>query len=87
MSALFYSTVLYDTLSLRVPTRSDTKQAVPPQKMVRGLKFRTHEVEGLYYLCRGNKGADLQLHDGPDKKLFILVGWDRSFRLGPPELN
>ena len=28
-------------------------------------------------------------HDGPDLKLFILVGWDRSFRLllGPPGLN
>ena len=27
-----------------------------------------------------------RLHDGPDLKLFILVGWDRSFRLllGPP---
>ena len=29
------------------------------------------------------------LHEGPDLKLFILVGWDRSFRLllGPPGLN
>ena len=28
-------------------------------------------------------------HDGPDLKLLILVGWDRSFRmlLGPPGLN
>ena len=28
-------------------------------------------------------------HDGPDLMLFILVGWDRSFRLllGPPWLN
>ena len=27
--------------------------------------------------------------DSPDLKLFILVGWDRSFRLllGPPGLN
>ena len=23
----------------------------------------------------------VRLHDGPDLKLFILVGWDRSFRL------
>ena len=31
----------------------------------------------------------VRLHDGPDLKLFILVGWDRSFRLllGPPGLN
>ena len=30
-----------------------------------------------------------RLHDGPDLKIFILVGWDRSFRLllGPPGLN
>ena len=31
----------------------------------------------------------VRLHDGPDLKLFILVGWDRSFclLLGPPGLN
>ena len=34
-------------------------------------------------------GSGVRLHDGPDLKLFILVGWDRSFRLlpGPPGLN
>ena len=26
--------------------------------MARGLKFRTKEVEGLYYPCSENKGAD-----------------------------
>ena len=26
--------------------------------MATGLKFRTNEVEGLYYLCSENKGAD-----------------------------
>ena len=26
--------------------------------MARGLKFRIQEVEGLYYLCSENKGAD-----------------------------
>ena len=33
--------------------------------------------------------SGVRLHDGPDVKLFILVGWDRSFRLllGPPGLN
>ena len=33
-------------------------------------------------------GSGVRLHDGPDLKLFILVGWDRSFRLllGPPGL-
>ena len=40
------------------PTRSDTNQAVQLQKMARGLKFRIKKVEGLYYLCSENKGAD-----------------------------
>ena len=39
-------------------TRSNTNWTVQPQKMVRGLKFGIHEVEGLYYLCSENKGAD-----------------------------
>ena len=43
------------------PTRSDTNRAVQPRKMARGLKFRIEEVEGLYYPCSENKGAD-QLH-------------------------
>ena len=38
-------------------TRSDTNQAVQPQNMARGLKFRNEEVEGLYYLCSENEGA------------------------------
>ena len=40
------------------PTLSDTDQAVQLQKMTRGLKFRIYEVEGLYYICNKNKGAD-----------------------------
>ena len=40
------------------PTRSDTNQAVQLQKMARGLKFRIYSVEGSYYLCNENKGAD-----------------------------
>ena len=39
-------------------TRSDTNQAVQPQIMARGLKFRIKEEEGLYYPCSENKGAD-----------------------------
>ena len=39
-------------------TRSDKNQAVQFQKMIRGLKFRIKEVEGMYYLCSENKGAD-----------------------------
>ena len=34
------------------------KPAVQQQKMARGLKFRIKEVEGLQYLCNGNKSAD-----------------------------
>ena len=40
------------------PTWSDTNQAVQLQVMARGLKFRIQKVEGLYYLCSKNKGAD-----------------------------
>ena len=40
------------------PTLSDTNQDVQLQKMTRGLKFRIYKVEGLYYLCNENKGAD-----------------------------
>ena len=35
-----------------------TNCAALPQKMARGLKFRIKEVEGLYYSCIENKGAD-----------------------------
>ena len=41
-----------------VLTSSDTIRAVQPQKMARGLKFRANKIEGLYYLCSENKGAD-----------------------------
>ena len=40
------------------PTWSDTNQAVQLQKMARALKFWIEKVEGLYYLCSENKGAD-----------------------------
>ena len=39
-------------------TWSDTTKAVQLQKMDRGLKFRIYKVEGLFYLCSENKGAD-----------------------------
>ena len=51
---------------LGFPTRADTNGAVQKQKMVRGLKFWTWEIEGLYYLCSENKHcyrkADLHLN-------------------------
>ena len=40
------------------PTWSDKKQTVQLHKMAKGLKFRIKEVEGLYYLCSENQGAD-----------------------------
>ena len=40
------------------PTRSDTNRAVQSLNMARGLKFRFQKVEGLYYPCSENKGAD-----------------------------
>ena len=43
---------------LGFPTRSDTNRAVQLQKVARSLKFRIKEVEGLYYPCSENKGAD-----------------------------
>ena len=46
-------------------------------------------VDGYAALFIARRWIGRQLHDGPDLKLFILVGWDRSFRmlLGPPGLN
>ena len=44
------------------PTWSNTNQAVQLQKIARGLKFQIKKVEGLYYLCKENKGTD-QLRD------------------------
>ena len=47
-----------ENLSSGLPIRSDTNRTVPPQKMVRGLKFWFLEIQGLSYLCNANKGAD-----------------------------
>ena len=38
----------------------DTNQAVQPQKIPKGLKFRIQEVERLHYLWSENKEADQQ---------------------------
>ena len=42
----------------RISDQVDTNQAVQSQKIVRDLKVRVQEVEGLYYQCSKNKGAD-----------------------------
>ena len=57
-------------LSSRFPTRSDTNQAVQPQKMVRDMKFWIQKVEALYYLCSENKGAD-QLRGNREADLHL----------------
>ena len=45
-------------MSSGFPTRFHTTRAVQSLNMARGLKFRIQEVEGLYYQCSENKGAD-----------------------------
>ena len=47
-----------ENLSSGFTTRSDINQDVQLQKMARGLKFLFQKVEGLYYPCSENKGAD-----------------------------
>ena len=54
------------------PTWSDANNAVQLQKMARGLKFRIKKVEGLYYLCSENKGAD-QLNREADLRLCFRI--------------
>ena len=56
--------------------------SVQSQKMVRGLKFRITEVEGLYYLCSENKCAD-QLHSyrEADMRLCFGIGKKLVFRM------
>ena len=49
---------LWENRSSGFPTRSDTNQAVQPQKMATGLKFRIKGEAGLYYPCSENEGAD-----------------------------
>ena len=42
--------------------------------MARGLKFRIYEVEGLYYPCSENKGADqLRGHREADLRLCFRI--------------
>ena len=56
------------------PTRSDTNRAVQPQKMARGMKFRIFVVEGLYYPCSENKGADqLRMYCAADLRLCFRI--------------
>ena len=63
------------------PTRSDTNQAIQPQKMARGLKFQICKVEGLHYLYSENKCAD-QLHSHSAADLHLCFGtWRSSYKV------
>ena len=59
-------------MSLGFLTRSDTNQAVQPQKMPRGLKLRIKEVEGLFFPCSENKSSD-QLRDADLVSVFAYA--------------
>ena len=50
------------------------KPAVQSQKMSRCLRFQIKEVEGLYYPCSENKGADqLRGHREADLRLCFCI--------------
>ena len=53
-----YHIASQQNLSSGFPNRSDSNWTVQPQKMAGALKVLIYEVEGLYYLCSENKGAD-----------------------------
>ena len=56
------------------PTWSDTNQAAQLQKMARGLKFWIEKVEGSFYLCSENKGADqLRRYREADMRLCFRI--------------
>ena len=44
--------------------------------MARGLKFRIHNVEGLYYQCSENKGAD-QLRGYREADLRLVFAYTK----------
>ena len=64
-------------------THSDTNQAVQRQKMARGLKFWTNEVEGFCFLCSENKGADqLRGYCEADLRLCFRIRYKGKFPRG-----
>ena len=60
-------------------TRSDTYQIVQPQKMVRCLKFRIQEVEGLYYLCSEKNADHLRSESAADLHLCFFICRKQGF--------
>ena len=62
---------------------SNTNQAVLSPNMARSLKFRIQKVEGLYYPCSENKGAD-QLRGYREADLRLCFGiYNQSRTNGP----
>ena len=71
---------LWENRSSGLPTRSDTNRAAHVQKMVRSLKFWIQKVEGLYYPCSENKGADqLRGHRAADLCLCFRINKNPVF--------
>ena len=54
----YYQNYFARKLAFEFPTRTDTNRAVQLQKIASGLKFGIYNVEGSYYLCSENKGAN-----------------------------
>ena len=62
----------------RVSDQPDTNRAVQQQKPPKGFKFL--EVEGLYYRCRENKGADqLRGYGAADLRLCFSICKNQVF--------
>ena len=50
--------ILRSRTSWQIKAMPGTSFFLQLQQMARGLKFRIKKVEGLYYICSENKGAD-----------------------------
>ena len=61
-----------DNMDETVPHKSNTNWDVHPLKMARDLKSQILEVEGLYYLCRENKGT-VPLFSHMQKTRFLMI--------------
>ena len=61
-------------------TWSDTNRAVQSLNMARGFKFQVQKVEGLYFPCSKNKGADqLRVHCEADLRLCFRLNKNPVF--------
>ena len=69
-----YLSLVVRKLVFGVSDQSDTNQAVQLLNMARGLKFWIQKVEGLYYQCCENKGADqLRSYCAADLRLCFRI--------------